>query len=111
MAVIKEVTIENDKTNEVLNALDSQLKRALWAIGEKAEEYAKKDTPVDTGRLKNSISHQEDANSTYVGTNVEYAPYIEFGTSRGIPAHHMIQNAAENHSSEYKEIAKAALEG
>lgn len=105
-----QVKIENDHTNDVLNALDSQIKKALWSIGEAAEKHAKENTPVDTGRLKNSISHQEDSEATYVGTNVEYAPYIEFGTSRGIKAHHMIQDAAEKHSDEYKRIAKAALE-
>ena len=33
-----------------------------------------------TGRLMGSIEHQEDDNSTQVGTNVEYAIYVEKGT-------------------------------
>ncbi len=50
---------------------------------------AKADCPVDTGLLRSSI-HMTPANtsgsrvSAEVGTNVEYAPYVEFGTgSRG----------------------------
>jgi HK97 gp10 family phage protein len=41
---------------------------------------------VRTGRLRSSISHQltmEDGEVTgYVGTNVEYAPFVELGTRR-----------------------------
>ena len=38
--------------------------------------------PVQTARLRNSIDHHVDeAELTgYVGTNVEYAVYVEFGT-------------------------------
>jgi len=37
--------------------------------------------PVDTGRLKGSIHRLKDGNDYLVGTNVDYAPYIEFGTA------------------------------
>lgn len=38
--------------------------------------------PVDTSRLKQSIDHVVDADELagYVGTNVDYAIYVEFGT-------------------------------
>ena len=39
------------------NAKDQAVARALEAIGLTAERYAKADCPVDTGRLRNSISH------------------------------------------------------
>lgn len=42
--------------------------------------------PVDTGRLRNSIHFEEgqDAEGYYidVGTNVEYAAFVEYGTSK-----------------------------
>jgi len=45
---------------------------------------AKQLCPVDTGRLRSSISWRlERVGGTVVGvvgTNVEYAPYVEFGT-------------------------------
>lgn len=38
--------------------------------------------PVQTARLRNSIDYQVDQKELigYVGTNVEYAVYVEFGT-------------------------------
>lgn len=39
--------------------------------------------PVDTGRLRQSIGLQKRGEGHYrVGTNVEYAPYVEYGTRR-----------------------------
>lgn len=37
-------------------------------------------SPVDTGRLRNSIDKIKDGNDYLVGTNVEYAAHQEFGT-------------------------------
>jgi hypothetical protein len=46
-----------DNSPEVLNAVAIAIKRALWAMGAKAEELAKTgDMPVDTGLLRNSIT-------------------------------------------------------
>ena len=78
--------------------------RALEIIGGKAETYAKQLAPVDTGRLRNSITHQQyNEDTEIIGTNVEYAPYQEFGTSR-MAAQPFLRPAAENHSEEYKAI-------
>lgn len=90
------------------SALPEQKAMALEAIGLTAEGYAKKECPVDTGRLRASISHAKDDDAAYIGTNVEYAPYIELGTSRRKPRPYL-RPAAENHANEYKEIVKAAL--
>lgn len=97
-----------DNTDEVLSALKRAKKRGLEAIGLTAEGYAKKDTPVDTGRLRNSISHATDDEAAYIGTNVEYAPYVELG-SPTIKAHHMLQKAATEHTDEYKQIMEDAM--
>lgn len=56
------------------------------------ENAAKDRAPSDMGRLKSSITHTWDKLATppleaFVGTNVEYAPYMEYGTGRmGDPA-------------------------
>lgn len=92
------------------NALPEQIAQALEAIGLVAEGYAKEECPVDTGRLRNSISHARDDNAAYIGTNVEYAPYVELGTSRQ-KAQPYLRPAAENHTEEYKNIVKTALQG
>lgn len=66
-----------DNSDMVLKAKDEAVARALEMIGLKAEGYAKMICPVDTGRLRNSITHtQEDRNTEIIGTNVEYAAYV-----------------------------------
>ena len=97
-----------DNSEQVLSALEKGIKNGLEAIGLTAETYAKKATPVDTGRLRNSISHAVDGEAVYIGSNVEYAPYVELGTSRA-KAHHMLQKAATEHSAEYKRLAEDAV--
>ena len=97
-----------DNTDEVLSALEKAKKRGLEAIGLTAEGHAKKETPVDTGRLRNSISHATDDEAAYIGTNVEYAPYVELG-ARGRPGVHMLQRSASEHTDEYKQIMEDAL--
>lgn len=48
------------------------------------ENEAKKNCPVDKGQLRNSITHEIDKTASgiegSIGTNVEYAPYVEYGT-------------------------------
>ena len=97
-----------DNTDEVIAALKNAKKRGLEAIGLTAEGYAKKDTPVDTGRLRNSISHATDDEAAYIGTNVEYAPYVELG-ARGRPGVHMLKRAATEHTDEYKRLMEDSM--
>lgn len=97
-----------DNTDEVLAALESAKKRGLESIGLTAEGYAKKETPVDTGRLRNSISHATDDEAAYIGTNVEYAPYVELG-ARGRPGVHMLKRAATEHTDEYKRLMEDSM--
>lgn len=96
--------------SEAIDAKNGAVPRALEIIGQVAERYAKGYAPVDTGRLRNSISHEvaPDENAVYVGTNVEYAPYQEFGTryQGGTP---FLRPAIENHLDEYKQIVEEEL--
>ena len=97
-----------DNSDEVLAALERAKRRGLEAIGLTAEGYAKRETPVDTGRLRNSISHATDDEAAYIGTNVEYAPYVELG-ARGRQGKHMLQRAASEHAEEYKRIMEDSM--
>ena len=65
-----------DNSKQILSALEKGIKNGLEAIGLTAETYAKKATPVDTGRLRNSISHTVDGEAVYIGSNVEYAAFV-----------------------------------
>ena len=65
-----------DYSKQVLSAMEKGIKNGLEAIGLTAEGHAKKITPVDTGRLRNSISHATDKEAAYIGTNVSYGPFV-----------------------------------
>ena len=97
-----------DNTDEVLSALENAKKRGLEAIGLTAEGHAKKETPVDTGRLRNSIGHAVENKAAYIGSNVEYAPYVELG-ARGRDGKHMLQRAATEHTDEYKRLMEDSM--
>lgn len=100
--------VTKDNTKEVLSALDKAVERGLEAIGLTAEGHAKKETPVDTGRLRNSIGHAVEDKAAYIGTNVEYAPYVELG-ARGRDGKHMLQRAATEHTAEYKRLLEDSM--
>lgn len=98
------------RKDEVLNELDSALEVALEEIGLTAEGFAKKKCPVDTGRLRNSISHASTEDTAYVGTNVEYAVYVEMGTVNTKPQPYL-RPAITEHKDTYKAIVKRNLKG
>lgn len=107
------VTFENH-CPDALSGMQKAKAKALEIIGGKAESYAKKLCPVDTGRLRNSITHaQMDENTEVVGTNVEYAPYVELGhhTASGsfVAPKAFLRPAAENHTGEYRSIVQRCM--
>lgn len=120
-----------DNSDEVLEALKDQVVRALARCGEQAEGYAKDLCPVDTGQLRNSISHVVDdgENAVYIGTALEYGTYVELGTgkyaeggggrptpwvyqdskgnwhyTRGNPAQPFLKPAVADHAQTYRNI-------
>lgn len=99
-----------DNSDLIRQATDEAIAKALEAIGLQAEGYAKMLCPVDTGRLRNSITHTYDAaeQKAYVGTNVEYAAYVEMGTSR-TKAQPYLKPAVMNHLDEYRQLAEYFL--
>lgn len=100
--------MENDFSALVEEATFSQIERALEKVGLTAERYAKLACPVDTGRLRNSISHTHDKNTAYIGTNVEYAPYVEMGTKK-MAARPYLKPAIADHIREYKNTIEQEL--
>ena len=97
---------------ELLAALPSQIALGLTMIGEEAEGYAKDECPVDTGRLRNSIANKvvKEEQAVYIGTNVEYAVYVEYGDyNHKTGKKHFLKDAAANHGDRYKALMEAAL--
>ena len=75
-----------DNSKEVLEELASKMPIILEMLGQAGENNAKFEITalgaVDTGNLRNSISHADDGTYAYIGTNVEYATYVELRTVR-----------------------------
>lgn len=72
---------------------------------------ARRRAPVDTGRLRNSITHEltEGGLNATVGTNVEYAPFQEFGTRRNA-ARPFLFPALEQERPRFQQRLKKALQ-
>ena len=63
--------------------LEKTLKKAMEKTVLEIEAEAKRRCPVDTGRLRSSINPKvKSPTEGSVGTNVEYAKYVEYGTRR-----------------------------
>lgn len=137
--------VTQDNTREVLEALENSVEKALTEIGIKAEKYAKENCPVGSekttgikgyigGTLKRSITFEvesdEDGGTVTIGSNVEYAPYVELGTGtefepppeweqfeakrgsglgRGIRARKFLRRAIEDHLNLYRKIVEDNL--
>lgn len=108
--------------------------------GEAADELDNPPKRVDTGLLHNSITYALDgegaaintykadtggatgsysgqapeepkgSDAVYVGTNVEYAPYVHYGTRR-MAANAFIKNAFEKNKDQLQSKLKKALQG
>lgn len=106
-----QIDVRNNRVREALDGLEQAKAKIIEEWGLLAEGYAKINCPVDTGRLRNSISHgKEDDSTMVVGTNVEYAPYVELGTSR-MGARPFLAPSIDEHIAEYQEIAQEELKG
>lgn len=104
--------VVKDNTEEAIDAIGSAIAAALEEVGLVAEGYAKRLCPVDTGRLRNSITHvtRPDDNAVYIGTNVEYGQYVEYGTLRQ-KAQPFLRPAATGHGDTYRAIVEDRLRG
>lgn len=125
----------HDRSDEVLAALQEAAERALEKCGLVAEGYAKRLVPVDTGNLRNSITHKVDPAepAVYIGTDSEYAAYVELGTgehypdgrptpwkyqdangnwhwTKGNPASPYLKPAVADHTGQYRKIIEDEME-
>lgn len=129
------ITLE-DHSAEVYKELEAACQRALEKCGLVGEGHAKMLCPVDTGNLRNSITHMvnDGEKVAYIGTNSEYAVYVECGTgvyypggrqtpwmyqdengdlhlTHGQRAKPYIKPAVADHVDQYKKIIESELKG
>ena len=125
-----------DNSKEVSAAIKAALLRGLEKCGLVAEGYAKKLCPVDTGNLRNSITHMVDEQepAAIIGTDSEYGGYVELGTgiyaeggggrptpwvyqdakgnwhyTRGNKAQPFLKPAAADYAGQYRDILESEL--
>lgn len=112
-----------EKSAEIKSRLDEGLikaallvegaaKRSIVGRPEGSEGHPSPFPYVDTGRLRASITHRlvGDGNRRWaeVGTNVEYAPELEFGTSKR-KAYPFLQPALDSNRDQIAKILKDSL--
>ncbi len=115
MSEVGNIVVKVDNTKLIGEALKRAILAGLEEIGLDCEHIASENAPYDTGRLSGSITHVIDAGeqAVYVGTNVEYAPYQELGTStyagwNGGKGY--LRPAASENASRYRAIMEKHLE-
>lgn len=108
---MKQISVKvNSNVGDVIAAKDEAVAAALEAIGLQAEGDVALLAPVDTGRLRASITHEVDGDAVNVGTDVEYASYVEYGTSK-TKAQPFLEPAITENMDSYQQIAESYLKG
>lgn len=69
-----------NKLGDIAENLSAGLYNALGEAGEIVRKDAVMNCPYVTGRLRGSITSHVEGNTAEIGSNVEYASYVEFGT-------------------------------
>lgn len=107
-ADVEGLEVVADHTDEVIEALGVAMGRALEAVGIEAESDAANLCPVDTGRLRNSITHTIDADEkvAIIGTNVEYALFVH--ENRKHPQR-FLTDAVNQNADKYRGIFEAGM--
>ncbi len=110
--------LEVNNFDQAIAQIESKIAQALESVGEYAEGQAKVLCPVGQyddgrvgGRLRSSISHKTDGKKeVIIGTDVEYATFVEKGTSRQ-KAQPYLTPAVENNAENIKSIITSTFGG
>ena len=140
------IKVTKDNSKQIEEMVEKAILDSLELCGQQAERNAKiniENDPhrVDTGLLRNSITHAmggakpaidmyyasnpsrydghqdagiysgsapDEENTMFVGTNVEYAPYVHEGTQK-MSANRFLRNALHGHADEYKKLMEKCL--
>lgn len=80
-----EFRLDRKTFDDIIQSENGMVAKVLERAALATERRAKRACPVDTGRLRASITHALERDhrglSAIIGTNVDYAVYVEFGTS------------------------------
>lgn len=130
----KVLEAETSALERTLYAIGLKMEKYAKEELSKPKEHKSGESPrpnVDTGRLRNSVvfatetDHSSgsspadasdyspksipDRGDVYVGTNVEYAQYLEFGTSKNMGPFPFLKPAVADHLDEYKSLIESEM--
>lgn len=72
------------RLNRIADRLAGVTQDAIEEFADEVVEHMKGVVPVDTGALRDSIEKKTEGDSVTVGPRgIEYAEFVEYGTSRG----------------------------
>lgn len=108
------IEVVQDNSALIARMIPQAIAKALEKVGILAEGhvigYMTKEHIVDTGRLRNSITHSVTGdNNVEIGTNVSYGKYVHNGTSR-VEARPFLTQPISEHMDEYLEIMRSELQ-
>lgn len=104
------IEIRSNRLTRLAERLHARAAEEVAAAAIGCQSIAKVLVPKDTGALARSIvAEPESPLSWVVGTNVEYAPFVEYGTYR-TPAQPYLTPAAEQVRQPFIDNLRAAVE-
>lgn len=104
-----DVKVTKNKLGGYARGLKPRIAAAVQATASDIETYAKVLAPVSTGALRDSITAQSDGDlSAVVGSDLDYAVYQEYGTSR-MPAQPFLTPATDQGAVDFADYLKKAL--
>ena len=72
--------------DDLLNRVEQRIERQIDQTNKEVAMFIRDDArnrcPVDTGELRNSITSEVKDGNISVFTNMEYGPYVEYGTGQ-----------------------------
>jgi len=89
--------------------IDAPIKDFLHKSTLSVEDEAKRNAVVDTGRYRASITSEVEPRKGTVGSNVEYAPFIEFGTKPHWPPPGALEPWARRHGFASEFMVRRAI--
>lgn len=107
-----DIEITKDDRQRWGDEFKAAIVRGLVAVGVDGTDIASQNAPFDTGWLSSHISYAltDGDMSVIIGTNVEYGPYQELGTSM-YKGHPYLQPMLKDNKSRFKAIIRSMLEG
>ena len=105
-----------DNSEQFKREMQAKIPAVLEALGihlegEAKDELGNSPRRIDTGNLRDSITHQvsESEKAVYIGTNVKYGIYVHEGTQRMAP-NRFLKNAVIHNEDQIKNYIKQQLE-